>query len=72
MSLTGSEMNHPNKVNDTLFNTVKNINDVITFNIKTNFNISDGEFQQIKSILNNCNSVNDLSKYFIDSETSVE
>lgn len=63
MSLTGSEINHPDKAYDTLFNTLKDskkVSNYIDFSKETGIQINAEEFDIIKSILDSCDTVSDL------------
>ena len=64
MSLTGSEINHPDKAFDTLFNKVKkSISDKVTLKIDTGIDLNDVEFANFKSIIDNCDDITDLLPY---------
>lgn len=60
MSLTGSEINHPDKAEQTTYNLVKSCNDSVDFFKKTKIQVSENTFQQAKEFLNTTNSVADL------------
>ena len=64
MSLTGSEINHPDKAKQTTYNLVKSCDNSIDFFKKTKIQVSENTFQQAKEFLNTTNSVADL-KYTI-------
>lgn len=64
MSLTGSEINHPDKAFDTLLSKVKkSISDKVTLKIDTGIDLNDVEFANFKSIIDNCDDVTDLLPY---------
>ena len=60
MSLTGSEINHPDKAKQTTYNLVKSCNNSVDFFTKTKIQVSENTFQQAKEFLNTTNSVADL------------
>ena len=60
MSLTGSEINHPDKAKQTTYNLVKSCSDTDDFFEKTKIKVSEDTFQQAKAFLNTTNSVADL------------
>jgi hypothetical protein len=64
MSLTGSEINHPDKAFDTLLNTIKNpkiVYDVVTFNEVTGANLENKqEYEELKAIIDQCDTVSDV------------
>lgn len=60
MSLTGSEINHPDKAKQTIYNLVKSCNNSVDFFTKTKMQIDENTFQQAKEFLNTTNSVADL------------
>ena len=64
MSLTGSEINHPDKAFGTVFNTVKNIkkvNDFVSFNKVTGESLQTKEqYELINSVLQQCDNVSEL------------
>lgn len=64
MSLTGSEINHPDKAFDTLFNTIKNpekVHDFVTFNQTTGEHLPNKkEYERLKVIIDQCDTVSDL------------
>lgn len=60
MSLTGSEINHPDKAKQTTYNLVKSCSDADDFFEKTKIKVSEDTFQQAKAFLNTTNSVADL------------
>lgn len=60
MSLTGSEINHPDKAKQTTYNLVKSCSDADDFFEKTKIKVSEDTFQQAKEFLNTTNSVADL------------
>lgn len=67
MSLTGSEINHPDKAFDTLLNTIKNpkkVHDFVTFNKVTGEHLqSKEEYERLKTIIDQCDTVSDI--YYI-------
>lgn len=60
MSLTGSEVNHPDKAKQTTYNLVKSCDNSEDFFEKTKIQVSENTFQQTKEFLNTTNSVADL------------
>ena len=64
MSLTGSEINHPDKAFDTLLNTIKNpkiVRDFVTFNKVTGENLqTKEEYEVLKSIIDQCDTVSEI------------
>jgi hypothetical protein len=44
MSLTGSEINHPDKAKGTLFSKVKNVNNFVDFNKATGLNLNAAQY----------------------------
>jgi hypothetical protein len=44
MSLTGSEINHPDKAKGTLFSKVKNVNNFVDFNKDTGLNLNAAQY----------------------------
>lgn len=60
ISLTGSEINHPDKAIQTTYNLVKSCKDADDFFEKTKIKVSEDTFQQAKAFLNTTNSVADL------------
>lgn len=60
MSLTGSEINHPDKARQTTYNLVKSCNNSVDFFTKTKMQVDEDTFQQAKAFLNTTNSVADL------------
>ena len=60
MSLTGSEINHPDKAKQTTYNLVKSCDNSEDFFEKTKIQVSENTFQQAKEFLNTTNSVADL------------
>lgn len=60
MSLTGSEINHPDKAKQTTYNLVKSCSDADDFFEKTKIKVNEDTFQQAKEFLNTTNSVADL------------
>ena len=60
MSLTGSEINHPDKAKQTTYNLVKSCSDADDFFEKAKIKVSEDTFQQTKEFLNTTNSVADL------------
>lgn len=60
MSLTGSEINHPDKAKQTIYNLVKSCNNSVDLFTKTKMQIDENTFQQAKEFLNTTNSVADL------------
>lgn len=60
MSLTGSEVNHPDKAKQTTYNLVKSCDNSEDFFEKTKIQVSENTFQQAKEFLNTTNSVADL------------
>lgn len=64
MSLTGSEINHPDKAFDTFLSKIKNSSsDRVTLKIDTGIDLNDVEFANFKSIIDNCDDVTDLLPY---------
>lgn len=57
MSLTGSEINHPNKAFDTLFNTVKNLK---TSKEYAELGFPEANFKEVQKIIQTVHSVSDL------------
>lgn len=60
MSLTGSEINHPDKAKQTTYNLVKSCDNSEEFFKKAKIQVSENTFQQAKEFLNTTNSVADL------------
>ena len=63
MSLTGSEINHPDKAFNTLFSTLKDsekVSNYVDFIKETGIQINAEEFYIIKAILDSCDTVSDL------------
>lgn len=60
MSLTGSEINHPDKAKQTTYKLVKSCDNSEDFFEKTKIQVSENTFQQAKEFLNTTNSVADL------------
>lgn len=60
MSLTGSEINHPDKAKQTTYNLVKSCDNSVDFFTKTKMQVDENTFQQAKEFLNTTNSVADL------------
>lgn len=60
MSLTGSEINHPDKAFDTALTEAKRVNSYGDFIDKVEIQLSFNQHQQIKSILDTCDTVSDL------------
>ena len=64
MSLTGSEINHPDKAFGTLLNTIKDpekVSDFVTFNKVTGAHLTTKEeYKEIKAVLDQCDSVSDV------------
>ena len=64
MSLTGSEINHPDKAFDTLLNTIKNpkkVRDFVTFNKVTGENLkTKEEYETLKAIIDQCDTVSEI------------
>lgn len=60
MSLTGSEINHPDKAKQTTYNLVKSCDNSEEFFEKTKIQVNENTFQQAKEFLNTTNSVADL------------
>ena len=60
MSLTGSEINHPNKLKNTLFTSAKNSTDFVKFKVNTGIELSEQEYTEVAAILANCDYVGDL------------
>ena len=64
MSLTGSEINHPNKASNTVFNNVKNpkkVNDFVSFNKVTGELLqTKEEYDAINEIIQQCDNVSEL------------
>lgn len=64
MSLTGSEINHPDKAFDTLLNTIKDpeeVHDFVTFNKVTGEHLrSKEEYEQVKAIIDQCDTVSEI------------
>lgn len=70
MSLTGSEINHPDKARQTTYNLVKSCNNSVDFFTKTKMQVDEDTFQQAKAFLNTTNSVADLKYTTIPSNIS--
>lgn len=62
MSLTGSEVNHPDKAKGTLFSKVKGINNFVDFNKATGLNLNAAQYQEVKTLLDKTDDVVDLSE----------
>lgn len=60
MSLTGSEINHPDKAKQTTYKLVKSCDNSEEFFKKTKMQVDEDTFQQAKAFLNTTNSVADL------------
>jgi hypothetical protein len=64
MSLTGSEINHPDKAFDTLLNTIKDpkkVHDFVTFNKVTGERLqSKEEYETLKAIIDQCDTVSEI------------
>lgn len=60
MSLTGSEINHPDKAKQTTYNLVKSCDNSEEFFKKAKIQVNENTFQQAKEFLNTTNSVADL------------
>lgn len=60
MSLTGSEINHPDKAKQTSYQLAKNLPDSYTFKEKTGIALDEQTFQDVKTFLDSTNSVADL------------
>lgn len=69
MSLTGSEINHPDKAFDTLLNTIKDpkkVHDFVTFNKVTGEHLkSKEEYEQLKIIIDQCDTVSEIREQTI-------
>ena len=63
MSLTGSEINHPDKAYDTMLTIAKETTDFVDFQKNTGILIDAQEFITVKNILNECDDVLDLMVY---------
>lgn len=63
MSLTGSEINHPDKAKKTLFDIVKKTSDYTSFKIATGFKLSEAEYNEVKVILDQCEDITDLKEF---------
>ena len=63
MSLTGSEINHPPKLKNTLFDIAKKASNWVDFKKETRLDITSQEYAKVSAILNTCDSVGDLIKY---------
>lgn len=64
MSLTGSEVNHPDKAFGTLLNTIKDpekVHDFVSFNKVTGERLqSKEEYEQLKAIIDQCDTVSEI------------
>ena len=60
MSLTGSEVNHPDKAKGTLFSKVKGISNFVDFNKATGLNLNATQYQEVKTLLDRTDDVVDL------------
>lgn len=60
LSLTASEINHPDKAYETLFNSVKNIENLKQFNDISKLKLTSDEFNVVRKILNKADHVGDL------------
>lgn len=64
MSLTGSEINHPDKAFDTLLNAIKDpekVHDFVTFNKVTGEHLqSKEEYETLKAIIDQCDTVSEI------------
>lgn len=64
MSLTGSEINHPDKAFETLLNTIKDpkkVHDFVTFNKVTGEQLkTKEEYEALKSIIDQCDTVSEI------------
>lgn len=63
MSLTGSEINHPPKLENTLFDIAKKAPDYEKFKDETQLDLTFKEYSDVAAILNKCDSVGDLAKH---------
>ena len=63
MSLTGSEINHPPKIKNTLFDIAKKAPDWVKFKAATRLDITPQEYVEVSTILNTCDTVGDLVEY---------
>lgn len=63
MSLTGSEVNHPDKAKGVLFNKVKSTSNFVDFNKITGLGLSSDQYTEVKTILDKCDDVSDLTNY---------
>ena len=63
MSLTGSEINHPPKIKNTLFDIAKKAPDWVKFKTATGLDITSQEYFEVAAILNTCDTVGDLVGY---------
>lgn len=66
MSLTGSEINHPDKAFGTMFNLVKDPknNHYVKFNTITGLNLTEKDYLDIKPLLDSADTVGDLAESF--------
>lgn len=62
MSLTGSEINHPDKAKGTLFSKVKNVSNFVDFNKATGLNLNAAQYQEVKTLLDKADDVLDLAE----------
>lgn len=63
MSLTGSEVNHPDKAKGVLFNKVKSTSNFVDFNKITGLGLNNEQYIEVKTILDKCDDVSDLANY---------
>ena len=63
MSLTGSEINHPPKIKNTLFDIAKKAPDWVKFKAATRLDITPQEYAEVSTILNTCDTVGDLIEH---------
>ena len=63
LSLTGSEINHPHKSPDIMFDLAKSASDIVDFNKKTKLNLTPEVYEEISIILDQCDSISDLGAY---------
>lgn len=66
MSLTGSEINHPDKAKGVFLDKVKKITNHVDLKIETGIELTPEQFVQFKSIIDTCDDVTDLLPYLGD------
>lgn len=68
MSLTGSEINHPDKAKETSYKLAKSLENSVKFFTKTKMQLDEQAFQKVKTFLNSTSSVADLRYVEIPSD----